>query len=117
LDRATYESGLIYIGMNVPAYAEGALDTLGSTLDVNPSGNQASVGGHCVISAGYAPGLRKFISYGCATYAMTKAYWLQNVYECYALVSEEFCDATGKTPLNIDIADWDSQMNAIRGVA
>lgn len=117
LNRATYESGLLYLGMNVPAYAEGALDSLGSTLDVSSSGDQTIVGGHCVISAGYRPGFREFISYGNAAYAMTTAYWKQYVDECYAVITEEFCDATGRTPLGISLAEWDAQMNAIRGVA
>lgn len=117
LNRATYESGLIYLGMNVPAYAESALESLGSTLDVNPSGNQASVGGHCVISGGYGPGYREFISYGCAAYRMTTAFWKQNVDECYALVSTEFMEATGLTPLGMTAADWQEQMQALKVAA
>lgn len=117
LNRATYEGGLVYIGMNVPAYAERALNTLGGVLDTDPLGDQTIVGGHCVISAGYGPGFREFISYGNAGYRMTTAFWNQNVDECYALVSKEFCNASGLTPLGISLVDWDTQMNAIRGVA
>lgn len=117
LNRATYESGGLYVGMNVPAYAEQALDTLGSTLDVNPTGDQSIIGGHCIFSAGYQPGLREFISYGCAAYAMTTAYWKQNVDECYALVSMEFVEANGLTLLGISPAVWEAQMQAIKGVA
>jgi hypothetical protein len=117
LNRATYESGLLYIGMTVPAYAQGALDTLGATLDVVPGGDKTVIGGHCVISAGYRPGYREFISYGCAGYSMTTAYWHQNVDECYALVSPEFCEANGLTPLGQTVAFWDGQMIAIKGVA
>lgn len=117
LNRATYESGLIYLGFTVPSYAQQALDTLGSTLDVVPGGDQRIVGGHCVISAGYRPGLREIISYGNAGYAMTTAFWKQNVDEAYALVSQEFCEANGLTPLGQTIEFWDAQMIAIKGVA
>lgn len=117
LNRATYESGLIYLGFSVPAYAQQALDTLGSTLDVVSGGDTTVVGGHCVLSAGYRPGLREIISYGNAGYAMTTAFWKANVDEAYALVSPEFCEANGLTPLGQTIEFWDQQMVAIRGVA
>ena len=117
LNRATYESGLIYLGFTVPSYAQQALDTLGPVLDVAPGGDQTVIGGHCVLSAGYRPGFREFISYGNAAYSMTTAYWRANVDEVYALVSEEFCRANGLTPLGLSIPEWDSQMVAIRGVA
>jgi hypothetical protein len=117
LNRATYESGFIYIGMNVPKYAEQALDTLGSLLDVDPNGDPTIIGGHCVICAGASPGRRPFISYGNKAYAMTTAYWHQNVDEAYALVSPEFCAANGMTPLGQTLDFWDSQMIAIRGVS
>ena len=117
INRATYESGLVYLGFQVPAYARQVLDTLGSTLDVVPGGDTTVIGGHCVLSAGYRPGLREIISYGNAGYAMTTAFWRQNVDECYALVSQEFCDANGLTPLGLDISQWDAQMVAIKGAA
>lgn len=116
LDQATYQSGLIYLGFSVPAYAQQALDTLGSVLDVNPSGDQTVVGGHCVISAGYRPGIREFISYGNAGYGMTTAFWHANVDEAYALVSKEWAEATGLTPLGMSLDALEAQMQAIRMV-
>jgi len=116
LNRATYESGLVYLGFTVPAYAQQTLDTLGSTLDVVPGGDTTVIGGHCVLSAGYRPGLREIISYGNAGYAMTTAFWKANVDECYALVSEEFCEANGLTPLGQTLEFWDQQMVGIKGV-
>lgn len=118
IDRATYESGLVYIGFSIPQYFEDrGYDQPGSIWDIDPSGDQTVIGGHCVICPGYRPGVRRVISWGSADYAMTTAFWHQRVSEAYALVSPEFCKATGKTPLGLTLQTWDSQMQALRMAA
>ncbi len=116
LDRATYEAGLLYVGFNVPAFFA-SLEAPGSVWDVHPMADQTIVGGHCVISASFRPGLRGIISWGSSDYAMTQAFWDAYVEECYALVSAEFAEASGLTPLGMPIPALASQMQALRMAA
>lgn len=115
LDRATYEGALLYLGFNVPKYLEAQFDP-GKTWDIGP-GDQSIVGGHCVISPGFRPGVRRIISWGSADYWMTTAFWHQFVDEVYALVSQEFVETSGFTPLGLSLAQWGDQMQAIREAA
>ncbi|MGC8520035.1 MAG: hypothetical protein ACP5P4_16190 [Steroidobacteraceae bacterium] len=115
IDRATYECGLVYIGFNVPAFLQ-SLESPGSTWSTEPWANNQIVGGHCVISAGYTPGLRQIISWG-ARYRMTNAFWDAYVDEAYALISPEWLEATGSTPLGLTPAALEQQMAAIRMTA
>lgn len=108
IDRATYECGLVYLGFNVPAFMQ-SLESPGSTWSTEPWGNGQIVGGHCVVTAAYRPGLRSVISWG-AQYAMTDAFWRQYVDEAYALVSPEWVQATGRTPLGLTVAQLEAQM-------
>lgn len=118
IDLATFEGGLVYLGMEVPAYAQDALDTLGSTLQLAPAGADASVvGGHCIITCGYQPGQRQFTSYGCPTYAMTDQYWAKWVDEAYVLLSTEWLERNGKTFAGYTMAQLDQQMEAVRRAA
>lgn len=112
ISRATYECGLVYIGFNVPAFLQ-SLESPGSTWNTEPWSNSNIVGSHCVISAGYRPGFRDIISWG-SRYAMTDAFWAKYVDEAYALVSPEWIEATGRTPLGMTVTQLEAQMAAIK---
>ncbi len=112
IDRATYECGLVYIGFNVPAFMQ-SLENPGSTWSTDPWGNTHIVGGHCVISPGYESGFRDIISWG-YKYRMTYGFWKKYVDEAYALVSPEWVEATGRTPLGMTVAQLEAQMAAIK---
>lgn len=111
--RTIADCGLVYIGFAVPAYMP---ETAGATWDVDPSGDQTIVGGHCVILVGYdAEGL-DVISWG-NTYRMTWAFFAKFVDEAYAIADPWWIEATGKTPAGLTLATLEAQMAAIRGVA
>ena len=116
VDRATYESGLVYVGFNVPAYLS-SLEAPGSVWDVDAGADGSIVGGHCVVSPGYYPGGRRIVSWGSASYRMTDAFWSEYVDECYALVSPEFAGATGLTPLGMTLAELVSQVRPLAEAA
>jgi hypothetical protein len=116
LDRATYESGLLYLGFNMPAFMQ-ALESPGSVWDIQPGSDQSIIGGHCVISPGYEPGRRRIVTWGSADYWMTDAFWARFVDECYALVSAEFAESSGLTPLGMPIPALEAQMQALRMAA
>jgi hypothetical protein len=112
IDRATYECGLVYIGFNVPAFMEG-LENPGDVWSNGAGGSTRIVGGHCVVSPGYHPGVRDIISWG-YRYTMTNGFWSSYVDEAYALISEEWVEATGRTPLGMTVAQLEAQMAAIK---
>lgn len=114
LNRATYEGGLVYFGTNIPQYIAESYMAPGSIWDVHPELDNSSAGGHCIITSKYnADGSRGFDSWGSSDYLMTPAFWAANVDEAYALVSSEFIEATGITPLGQTEAFWAAQMTAI----
>ena len=45
-------------------------------------------------------------------YQMTPACWVKNVDEAYGYVSKDWMDATGKTPLGMDVTAWETAMKA-----
>jgi hypothetical protein len=112
IDRATYECGLVYIGFNVPSFMM-ALENPGDVWSNGAGGSTSIVGGHCVVSPGYRPGARDIISWG-YRYTMTNGFWGNYVDEAYALVSEEWVEATGRTPLGMTMAELEAQMAAIK---
>jgi hypothetical protein len=120
LNLITYQCGAIYLGFDVPAYLKADFSP-GSTWDVNPSGDQTLVGGHCIISPGYAPVtggfLRRGISWGSPAYELTPPFWTTRVTECYGLLSPEAITRNGGTFAGLTVAQWDAQMNAVRMAA
>lgn len=116
IDRAIYECGLVYVGLNVPRYFQDWLDTgaVPQTWACEPWGNGTIVGGHCVIAVGYGDTRRRAVSWGSTDYWMTHSFWARYVEECYALVSLEWIEATGRTPLGLTVAQLTQQMEAIK---
>ncbi len=116
LNLATAECGAVLCGINVPAYLQ-QLESPGSLWGVQAANSQI-VGGHAITSAGYAAtGDREVETWGSTDYAMTAGFVEAEMPECYAVVCDEFMQATGKTPYGIAMATWESQMRAIRAAA
>jgi hypothetical protein len=112
--RVINECGGIYIGTNVPAYlVSGPIPML---WDVFKTGDNSSAGGHAIWGIKYDTNQIGFVSWGSGAYAMTWAFWDAEVDECYALVHPWWIESTGKTPLNMSVAQLDAAMQAIRGV-
>jgi hypothetical protein len=110
VDRAIYECGGVYIGLNVPAFLMAG--TPPAIWDVDPAGDNSIVGGHAVFVAGYSLGGVKLISWG-SVYEMTWAFWRQFVEESYALADNEWIKAKGLTPLGLSLAQLEAQMQAL----
>jgi hypothetical protein len=118
LNLVTYQCGALYVGSNIPTYLENYFSP-GSTWDIDPSGDNSSAGGHCWLSAKYAPSLagrflRGAISWGSSGYEVTPAFWDANVDECYGLLSPEAITRNGGTFAGLTIAQWEQQMNGAR---
>jgi hypothetical protein len=111
--EAIYECGLVYIGFEVPRLLPenpaGALWSGG--VDLGPND-----GGHCVILTGYhdpvAP-LFDVCSWG-MPFRMDAAFAAKYVDEAYALFSDLWTSAAGKSPYGLDLATIEAQMAAIR---
>jgi hypothetical protein len=114
-----YESGLVYIGFEVPRFlmydAQGNPMTPPDVWDV-PAGVDVTdtVGGHCVILPGYnVAGTYPVISWG-RKYGMTQAFFDAFVDEVYSFISQDWTDTTGITPIGMTVADWEAQMAALK---
>ncbi|MDA8364052.1 MAG: hypothetical protein M0Z84_09610 [Gammaproteobacteria bacterium] len=112
LNLATAECGAVLCGINVPAYLQ-QLEAPGSLWTLQ-SANAQIVGGHAITSAGYAAtGDREVETWGSTDYAMTAGFVEAEMPECYGIVSDEFMQATGKTPYGLPLAVWEQQMSAL----
>lgn len=112
LNLATAECGAVLCGINVPAYLQ-QLESPGSLWGVQAANSQI-IGGHAITSAGYvATSDREVETWGSTDYAMTQGFVEAEMPECYAVVSDEFMQATGKTPFGLPLALWEQQMSAL----
>jgi hypothetical protein len=113
IKRVIADCALTYIGFDVPAYI--VSDPNGPPLvwDLETSGNSEIVGGHAVICAGYDDQGLDVVSWG-IRYRMTWNFWTTFVDESYALVSPDWIEKTGKTPLGMTVAELEAAMQAIR---
>jgi hypothetical protein len=110
--RSIYECGLVFIGLNVPAYLQSNLEVPGSLWDVDPSGDSSIIGGHAVIVTGYdSTGNMPLISWGSA-YTMTRAFFEKYVDECYALANPSWMSITGSSPAGMTIEELEKLMNS-----
>ena len=106
----------VYTGFNVPAFLE-QLEAPGSVWDVDPSGDNSIVAGHCVYVAGHLPnGNRRPISWGSFDYEITPPFWLQEFDEVYALWSTELLRVkTGQTILGMTIPQLQAALQDLTG--
>ncbi len=110
------EMGFAYVGFNVPAWFADAVqsDTLPDLWDVNPSGDNTIVDGHCVVLPAYGPkGHYDVISWGSKAYRMTPAFAKQFVNEGYGLLNETWLEANGKTPYGMTWAQLQAAMGQL----
>lgn len=82
--RTIYDSGIAYIGLNVPTFINSARHVPPKTWDVR-SGHQSIEGGHAVVLTGYDDDGAMLISWG-ERYRMTWAFFKRYVDEAYAIV-------------------------------
>jgi len=114
VQETIFECGLIFIGMNVPAYIEN-LESPGSIWDVDPTGDNSSIGGHCVAATGYQKNSNiNFITWGSPDYQLTQAFWNANVDEAYALADTDWIAATGATPAGLTLAQLEALMASMQ---
>jgi hypothetical protein len=116
IKRAIYDCGVVYIGFNVPAFLEQGLMGAGSTWDVNPTGDNSIVGGHCVILAGFDAGGVYLVSWG-SVYYMTWAFFAQFCDEAYALIDEDWIRTSGLNPLGQTAAQWIAAVEPLKQAA
>ena len=108
--RAIMESGLVYIGFEIPAF----FDDTAPVWDVDPTGDNTITDGHCVIVTGYDDNTSMYtlISWG-QKYKMTYDFFQKFVDEAYALASKQWVKATGFTPAGLTLAQLEAEMSGI----
>lgn len=110
--RTINESGVAYIGFNVPQYIVPAPPaTPPQVWDVQTTNNQI-VGGHAVVLAGYNAAGARVISWG-QYYTMTWAFFATYVDEVYAIADSTWIDSKGTTPGGLSLAELEVQMKAL----
>lgn len=111
--RTINDCGLCYIGFDVP---ENILPADGSpppnVWSIDP--NAQIIGGHCVVLGAYDDAGAGLISWGNPRFKMTWDFFRQYTSEAYALVDEDWVDATGKTPLGMSLTDLTALMAALK---
>jgi hypothetical protein len=113
--RAVWESGVVYIGFNVPGYLMDGLTEPGSVWDVQTSGDTSIVGGHAVIVVGYeSTGNLIVISWG-SVYCMTPKFWARYVDEAYALANAAWIERSGRSPAGLTLAQLKALMKDLNG--
>ena len=102
IDLASYETGIVSLGFNVPAYLMES-DPPPTVWDLDPSLDNTILGGHCVGRPGFnAPAKSSnIVSWGSHGYSMTDSFWAHTVDEAYALVDPLWIDAKNQTPLGL----------------
>lgn len=111
--RTIVNCGVAYIGFNVPAFLMPPNAPPPSVWDVDPGGDNSSVGGHAVILVGYNAGGAKVVSWG-QYYTMTWAFFGQFVDEVYAIADSDWIEAKGTSPGGLTIAQLEQQMQALK---
>ena len=113
--RAVWESGVVYIGFNVPQYLMDSLTDPGSVWDIQSAGDQSIVGGHAVIVVGYEPsGDLIVISWG-SVYTMTARFWGRFVDEAYALANPAWIERSGRSPAGLTLEQLRTLMADLDG--
>ncbi len=114
VDRAIYELGGLYIGIDVQSTLMTSVDGQpGPVWSFDPTCT-TSAGGHAIVLTGYddATGLYNLLSWG-AKYQVTYEYIQKLCDEAYGVVSKDFITAQGTTPLGLDLTDWQTVAKAI----
>lgn len=113
--RAIWECGVVYIGLNVPAFLQN-LETPGSNWAAQPRGDNQIIGGHAVDVVGWD--VRDnfvLISWG-AVYTMTPSFWLGFVDEAYALANPAWMEKTGRSPAGLSLARLQKAMASMMAI-
>jgi len=112
--RAIVDCGVAYIGFNVPQYIVPAPPATPPQIWDVQNTNNAIVGGHAVVLAGYTAAGARVISWG-QYYTMTWTFFAKYVDEVYAIADPTWIDAKGTTPGGITLAELEAQMKALTG--
>jgi nucleoside phosphorylase len=107
------DCGVAYIGLNVPQYIVPTDGPPPAVWDVENT-NNAIVGGHAVVLAGYNATGARLISWG-QYYTMTWSFFAKYVDEVYAIADNTWVEKKGTTPGGLSVAELEVQMKALAG--
>lgn len=106
--RALHSFGGLYVGAGLPLSAQ---DEVGGTW-ARITDEPGSWGGHAMYVRGYARSGPIFVTWG-KPQAATWKWWDRYVDEAYAIVSEDYLRASGRTPQGLDVAALKSYLAAL----
>ena len=111
--RAIDECGVAYIGFSVPQYIVPASPAAAPTTWTVQTTNDAIVGGHAVVLAGYNDSGLRAISWG-SYYTMTWDFFAKYVDEVYAIADTAWIEKKGTSPGGLSLDELELQMQALK---
>jgi len=112
--RTIVDSGVAYIGLNVPQYLMPAPPAAPPKVWAVQNSNDAIIGGHAVVLTGYDADGANLISWG-GWYTMTWEFFAKYVDEVYAIADTTWIDSKGTTPGGLSLEELEVQMKALTG--
>jgi hypothetical protein len=110
--RAIVECGVAYIGLNVPQYILPAPPAEPPKVWAVQKTNDAIIGGHAVVLAGYDTNGARLVSWG-NYYTMTWEFFAKYVDEVYAIADTTWINSKGTTPGGLSLAELEVQMEGL----
>lgn len=116
VQRAIYECGVAYIGINLPNSVMNNANDATKPWDVG--GDESIAGGHAVVLVGYDTdaNLFKLISWG-TMYHATEAFILKFCEEAYGMADATWIKSTGLTSAGLSLDALDALMQSIKEVS
>jgi hypothetical protein len=111
--RTISDCGVCYIGFNVPQYIMPQGKPPLAVWNTEPHADNAIVGGHAVVLAGYNAQGARVISWG-QYYTMTWSFFEKFVDEAYAIADPEWISKKGTTPGGLTLAQLEAAMKALK---
>lgn len=106
--------GGVYTGIALPitAQSQAAWHVVGDPTDPNSDAYPGSWGGHAVPLGGYDPKNFTVITWG-STLKATNHWWQVYCDEAYAVLTQDWLNAQGKTPAGLDLAQLEADLKAL----
>lgn len=111
MKAALYQFGGLYMGIQCPKSAEDALAT-GQPWDYVPG--SPIEGGHCIVAVKWDEQGIWIVSWG-KLILMTWEFWANYAEECWVIITQDWIEANGMTPVGLNLQGLLSEFHAITG--
>lgn len=110
MKRAIYDTGCVYIGINLPQHI---MDGDSPPIQWGVVPGDTIAGGHAIILVGYTMDGFYLISWG-KKYFCTNSFLAAYCEEAYVIADSQWINAGGSTPLGMSLSDLEGLMEALK---